>query len=319
MSLISVIVPAYNAEAFIEEALNSIICQTYTDIEILVADDASTDDTKIIIDSFNDERIKRFHNPMNIGYLKTCNKLIALTLGKFIAFQDADDVSHPERLNLQMQFLDRNPNYGLVGTNFSHISQKGRLIRDFKVLTENMYLQEELMKSNPFQKPSIMFRRSVYQKVGMYREHFLTLKNISEDYDWLLRVSEKFMIANINYEKPLYHYRLIPTAMTKSIRHIDQLFGHDIAKFLAKQRRERGFDDLDAGNLAEIEEFLSTLKMPFVDNPSLFYHRKAENLMYAKLKKEALTVAAQAILVNPFSVNNYRLFFYCLRKSIHHD
>ena len=95
--LISVVMPAYNVERYIEKSINSILDQSYPNVEILVADDASTDKTKAIIDGYTDARIKRFHNESNQAYLKTCNKLMSLAKGQFLAFQDADDFSHVQR------------------------------------------------------------------------------------------------------------------------------------------------------------------------------------------------------------------------------
>src|SRR5688572_15067752 len=100
---ISVLMAAYNAAPFIGEAIESILNQTYSNLELLIADDASTDNTVKLIRNFNDSRIKLYNNEKNIGHVKTHNKLMLLAEGDFVTFQDADDYSELSRLELQMK------------------------------------------------------------------------------------------------------------------------------------------------------------------------------------------------------------------------
>src|ERR1700752_3454291 len=117
VSLVSVIMPAYNCEKYVKKAIDSILNQTYSNFELLIADDCSKDSTKNIIDSYTDNRIKRFHNETNMGYLQASNKLFKECEGDFITFQDADDYSAPNRLELLISFLEKNSSYSCVGSN----------------------------------------------------------------------------------------------------------------------------------------------------------------------------------------------------------
>ncbi len=119
--LVSVIIPAYNCERFIIQSLDSIINQTYQNLEIIVCDDASKDKTRKIIDSYSDPRIKRFHNEYNMGYLITWNKLMAFATGEYITFQDADDVSDTKRIEILLKAFYNFPEISAVGSNYQWI------------------------------------------------------------------------------------------------------------------------------------------------------------------------------------------------------
>ena len=313
--MISIILPVYNAERFIEESIQSILNQTYDNFELIICNDASTDKSHSIIEAIKDERIIYVQNKSNIGYLKTINRLFALSKAELIAFQDADDISHKLRLAKQVDYLNKNDLISIVGTNFNLINLKGDIIRSRNMIDDPDRLSEEILIRNPFQKPSILFRRKVYDKIGGFREGFLKLKNISEDYDWLLRASLFFRFGNINSPEPLYNYRSIPTAMTKDFTELSQFFGQDVAKFLFLQRKEKGIDDLDEGNYSAINAYIEELKEPFNRDPSLFFVKKTELLMYGGMSKAAILNALKAFKTKP-NISNLNLLQYCLRRHI---
>jgi glycosyltransferase involved in cell wall biosynthesis len=313
--MISIIIPCYNAEKFVEASLKSILNQTCSDLEILAIDDCSTDDTVKILKSISDPRLQVHANAENLGYLKSINKLLTLATGAFIAFQDADDISHPDRLSLQLDYLLSNPTIAILGTNFSEIDSSGNVIRKHNVLANDAEIKQLLTERNPFQKPSIMFRSEVYDVIGGYREEFLSFRNISEDYDWLLRARHHFNFANINGNEPLYCYRSVNTSMTKGFGHIDQLFGHQVAQYLFRERLEHGVDSIDKGDLTNVMAFIENLRRPYIENPSRFYVEKAESLVYSGLKREAISYSWRALKIRP-SFQNLRLFQHCIRKWI---
>ena len=313
--LVSVIVPVYNAERYLKESVNSILQQTYRRLEILICDDCSTDSSWEISKAFLDPRIRLFRNDRNQGYLRTVNFLVSNSLGPFLCFQDADDYSHPERIRIQLNALLSDARLGLVGSNYAMINPTGKILLNKDVESDSQELRNLLESVNPFQKPSIMFTREVYTTVGMYREGFLKLGNISEDFDWILRTSECFEVGNVNHEKPLYFYRSVSTAMSKKILSVNQLFGHEIARFLARQRRSGEKDSLDKEDFKALEEQILELRKPYIEDRSLFHHKIAASQMYAGLNASAIRQAFLAILKGPLSWNNYRLLQYCLRKT----
>ena len=115
MPKLSVIMPAYNAEKYIGEAIESILNQTFTDFEFIIIDDGSSDHTADIIKGFHDERIRFIQNEKNSGVANTLNKGLELSQGEYIARMDADDISLPARFEKQVAFMEANPDVAVVG------------------------------------------------------------------------------------------------------------------------------------------------------------------------------------------------------------
>lgn len=314
---VSVIIPMYNAEPFISESLESILNQSYVNLEILVCDDASTDRSREQLKRISDSRIKFLYNEKNLGYLKTVNKLMQLSTGKYIAFHDADDLSAPDRISLQVEYLLKHPEVALIGTNFKVIDARGIVVHQYgKQLSDPEVLEKQLRHDNPFQKPSIMFDRVVFETIGGFREGFLKLKNISEDYDWLLRASEKFKLSNINGDSPLYAYRAVATAMSKQYDHPEQQFGHGIVQRLAAERRSGLVDAMDRQDWHVIEGWISEMRAPYDRDASLFYYERAESLLYSRLYRGAFKYAIRAWVRSPFKFRNVKCVVATLRHWI---
>ena len=138
MPQISVIMPVYNGERFLSEAVESILKQTYQDFEFIIVDDGSTDRSLEIIQYYQalDERIILIENGKNIGVASSLNKGISAAKGEFIARMDADDISLPERLEQQRAFMFTRPDLGVLGCNYYRIHADGELM-DLCVLPES--------------------------------------------------------------------------------------------------------------------------------------------------------------------------------------
>jgi len=124
---VSVLMPVLNAGKFFREALDSVLAQTYTDWELLVADDGSTDGSPDVLRSYDDPRIRTVPNPGHLGYLRSINRLFGMATGEFITFQDADDFCHPERFRKQVEALENDPDLGLCGTFIDVVYNRQRL------------------------------------------------------------------------------------------------------------------------------------------------------------------------------------------------
>lgn len=193
MPKISVIMPVYNCEKYIKQAVGSILNQTYKDFELIIVDDGSTDDTIANIPA--DKRIVLVNMP-HAGTVYQLNVGLSMAEGEYIARHDGDDYSDPRRFEIQADYLDKNDIYGydVVGSGMLLIDHE-----DFPVeimtypTTPTM---EELMKRCCVAHPTVMFRRSVYENIGGYDEEFN--QNCCEDYDFWLRVREKHKILNIS-------------------------------------------------------------------------------------------------------------------------
>lgn len=126
---ISVILPAYNAEKYLHEAIDSILNQTYTNFELIILNDGSTDKTEEIILSYSDPRIRYIKNEQNIRLIRTLNKGIELARGKYIARMDADDISLPNRFQVEYDFMERNPDISVCSSKIYHLFSSNKIVK----------------------------------------------------------------------------------------------------------------------------------------------------------------------------------------------
>lgn len=189
---VSVLMPVYNAEQYLAQAIESILNQSLKDFEFIIINDYSTDNSDEIIKSYTDQRIKYFQNDENLGLIKTLNKGIELCSGNYIARMDSDDVSMPHRLAQQVDFMDRNIEYGMCGGNAIIIDKSRNKTGFIKNLYSNELLKINLLFSVPFVHPCVMFKREVFS----FFQYDINYKHV-EDYDLWCRIAEKWKVANI--------------------------------------------------------------------------------------------------------------------------
>ncbi len=229
----------YNSAQFLERCIDSILGQTLADFEFLVVDDGSTDDTRKILDSYDDPRMVVFHQP-NEGLTVTLNRLLGIASGKFVARQDADDFSYPTRLEQQHGFLDAHPEVALVGSWSTQIDDYDNPIHRFEPETRPEALSQILLESNPFTHGSWFVRREVMESLGGYRNEF----RYSQDYDLLLRMSEKYRMANI--PEMLYAKRHTRGMVSVGNAGTQSYFG-ELARRCWRERADFGVDHISNG------------------------------------------------------------------------
>ncbi len=158
MVRVSVLMPVYRTnEEYLREAISSILAQTYSDFEFLILDDCPEDDRELIVKSYKDRRIKYLRNEANMGISESRNKLVDMARGEYLAVMDHDDVSLPERLEKQVDYLDAHPDVGVVGCCYCIIDTKKTVL-----LPENTFeIKVLLMDSCALCHPSSMIRKSV--------------------------------------------------------------------------------------------------------------------------------------------------------------
>lgn len=309
--LVSVVMPAYNAENFIRYAIDSMLQQTHSNIELLIADDMSTDSTRQIIESYDDPRIKTFHNQENMGYLRTCNKLFLQTTGDFITFQDADDGSVPDRLERLLNEFRKDDQLGLCGSQFINMDTENRKYKvDAYRALEHNEIVERMQVCSQFCGATVMVRREVFDDVGIYRTYFDRLGG--EDYDWFMMMIEKYKAKNLSDR--LYEYRLHDSPV--KIGNVDRRkhYTDEIIHFLAAQRKKYdGRDSLsDSEIFGELEEEVERLDKPWREDPTLLLRRWSHTLINNKEYRRSLKTALQAVRDRPYNIQNYRNFLYCL-------
>lgn len=246
---VTVLMSVYNGEKYLREAVDSILEQTFKDFEFLIVNDGSTDKTAEILKSYQDPRIKIINNEKNIGLTKSLNKGLKVAKGEYIARQDADDISLPERLKKEVEFLEQNINVGLVGTDYLFINEKGKMVHIVKCLNGSKELKEKLLEGNQFGHGSVMLRRECIYRVGAYREEF----KFSQDYDFCLRIAEVYDVANIS--EPLYKWRINIKSISVKKKMLQDKYA-SLAIELAKERKKIGQDKLQTLKKKEINNLL---------------------------------------------------------------
>jgi len=228
--LVSVVMAVYNGEPFLAAAMDSILNQTYTNFELIVVDDASTDRTAEILKNYTDPRVEIYTNPDNIGQTRSLNRGLALAKGSIIARHDADDISQPDRFQRQIDYLIAHPEVGLLGTSYTVISDTGQVLEEVILPTTDEALNERLDDGNIFCHGSVMFTADAVKKVGGYNEGF----RVTQDYDLWLRLAEVSKIANL--PDVLYQFRFDSNSVSRTKRGL-QLAYRQLALKLARQRR----------------------------------------------------------------------------------
>lgn len=178
--LVSVIMPIYNAEKYARESIESILNQSFSNFELIIINDGSTDYSEKVILSFKDARIKYFKNEKNLKLIETLNLGLKLAQGKYIARIDADDVALPVRFEKQITFLENNTDYGIVGSFAKCFGDSNGIL---KYVEEDQDIRFALLTHNPFIHSSVMFSRSILEEHNLeFRKEQLHV----EDYDlWI--------------------------------------------------------------------------------------------------------------------------------------
>lgn len=192
--LVSVLMPAFNAEKYISESIDSILEQSYSNFELIILDDGSTDSTYNIAKKYQrrNAKIRVYRNARNLDIAESRNLLIKKSTADYIAWQDADDISLPRRLELQIKYLLKHPQVGIVGGYIEFFDENN--IRSIRKYSEtDTELRKKIFRYSPVAQPTAMIRREAIKYAGSYG------KNLSpaEDIDMSFRIGTKYKFANI--------------------------------------------------------------------------------------------------------------------------
>lgn len=307
---VSVLMAAYNAQDTVATAIKSILDQTYSNFEFIIADDGSEDNTRAIIENYRklDSRIICFHNEQNVGLLHTWNHLIGKSSGELITWQDADDQSYPERLERMVSAFDKDPELMICGSNYSRtlepwgITLRSNLPATYEDLIKAVRIENKLL----FLGGTRMIRHELLKEYPKFRTFFDRIG--WEDKDYILRVSEKYKIINLS--DVLYEYRYSRASASRALsdeRYL-KLYVEEIGFFLARQRWQNGVDGLmDGGNKGELDSYLEGLKVKFEQDKSVLYRRACVNKLNNRDYFCALKDAFGAVKRNMWNISNYLL------------
>lgn len=202
--LVSIIMPVYNSEAYLEEAIHSILDQTYQNIQLIIIDDCSIDNSFDIISTISSSKIELYKNEQNMGVSATRNKGITLAKGKYIALMDADDISLPQRIASQVDFMEANPHVGLASSHYESFRKGliGTKKRIRRLATDANIIQTKLLFSNAVCGAASMMRSDTIKNNGL---NFDTSLQMAEDFDLWKRISYISTVKNV--DEVLFRYR----------------------------------------------------------------------------------------------------------------
>ena len=267
MPELSIIMPLFNNERYVGQAIQSLLSQSYTDFELFVVDDASNDKILQIVKSFSDSRIRILHNHQNQGIVYSRNKGLEVAKGSFIAPFDSDDVAMPEKFGKQIDFLKTHPEYGMIGSWAKQINEEGKLLKTkWKLDAAPQNIPSILLFRNYFVQSAVVLRRECIPEGG-YKPGY----DIVEDYAMWFDVSQKNKVGN--FPEYLIQYRIHSQSSTaldderlkrceaKVFQHIYNQLGIEIndKASLLLQKIKIGKKIHSLMELGEIEDFLMLL------------------------------------------------------------
>lgn len=247
---VSVLMTVFNAEKYLAASIESILHQTFSNWEFLIVDDASTDQSLVIAEGYaaKDGRIRIIPNNVNKGQTACLNQGLQEARGDFIARQDADDLSHHERLEKELERFDVEPALALLGTSGFIINETNRCIGllDVPLTHELIYWSAPIL--NPLLHTSVMFRKNVVQELGGYDESF----RIAQDYDLWMRVMAHHQTANL--AERLISYRHLESSLSKKGRSVAFEEAALISQKMEKSSFSRSLNEDERALLAAFRE-----------------------------------------------------------------
>ena len=281
---ISVILPVYNAEQFINETVHSILDQTYKDFELIIVNDGSTDMTVEYIENINDKRIVLYHNETNKGIAYTLNKAISIAKGDYIARMDADDICVKTRFEKQINFLTANPDIDVCGTwiktiGFNHAVRKAIINSD--------EMKASAIFNYPLFNPSMMFKRSVFINVEYQRNC-----EPAEDYFLFSEIIDTVSFYNLPEVLLYYRIHVHQSSVTQNKKRLN---GANAARRNILKKLNPLFDEQDIKlhlkicenekvNLLDAEQWLKTLIL--TNKKEYFFEQKyLESIVFSYWKK----------------------------------
>lgn len=242
----------FNGQAFLVEAIESVLAQTFRDFEFVIVDDGSTDSTPEILNRFakQDGRI-RIHRHANKGRAESLNVGIGLAAGKYVARMDADDIALPHRLERQIEFIENHCEVGVLGGAYELIDVGGQSINVIRPPLTDSEIRLLMLRYNPMCHPAILMRREVVLASGGYRAALLD----ADDYDLFLRMADRSKFANL--DEIILQYRIHANQVSiRNMRH--QAFCGLAARTAASVRRSGRPDPLSGVNIVT-PDLLNTL------------------------------------------------------------
>jgi glycosyltransferase involved in cell wall biosynthesis len=251
MAKISVLTSVYNAGKYLDDAIQSILKQTYSDFEFIIINDASTDESAEYLAQINDPRVKVIHNQINLGLTRSLNVGLQHVTTKYVARMDADDVAHPQRLEKQIRFLDNHPDYILIGSSYRLINDESTVMDTFIKPIDHVELMWLFHSRTALEHGSVTFR---YNTPALAAVRYNEIYRTAQDYDFwlqLLKLGKGAVTPELFLD-----YREHSANVTSTLSNQQRSNLKNIAKdFL---RDEYQLNDRDSELIGNLVEFLNS-------------------------------------------------------------
>lgn len=315
MPKVSVIMPVYNGEKYLREAIDSILGQTYKDFEFIIINDCSSDATEAIVLSYLDSRIVYIKNEENLKIAATLNRALQIAKGKYIARMDADDIAVSTRLEKQVKILDSQPQLGVLGSNVILFGE-GIKEEEFKFTFCANQAKANMFYFTCVAHPTVMIRKEALDTYGLSYE--LDYEGM-EDFVLWWRIAKNYDIASI--EEPLLYYRQHTGQVTKNY---DDVMKQKLNKFL-KERLEV-FNDAYTTNEEKLlldyccnswDEFDDERIMTFIDLLIRILNRNAKFGYYEQgALRHTMELSVSYVIQNSRVLNAKKLHRYAIKRGV---
>jgi len=203
---VSILIPTYNGVKYIKQSIDSCLNQTYKNIELIIVDDCSIDDTEKIIKLYNDKRIRYFRHKENLGLASALNTGFANATGIYLTWTSDDNFYDPKAIEFMVKILEKNSKIDFIYTNYYTINEQGEKVKPVRVGSV-----KDLDRCNCIG-PCFLYRRKIYEQIGEYNPIFF----LAEDYEYWLRIKQKFRMQRL--DKFLYFYRKHTNSLTTNYK-----------------------------------------------------------------------------------------------------
>ena len=254
MPAVSVVMPVYNEAAFVEAAVQSVLRQTVSDLELVIVDNGSTDDSPGALRRISDPRVRVFRNPRNLGSAAAGNRAVRESRAALIARMDADDIAFPHRLEKQLAAFAAQPKLALLGAQVDHFDARGPLLRKIapRAVTRRGIAWQSLF-SSPFIHSTVMFTRESFEAAGGYDERMQR----SSDFALFSRIQTTYNVANLpDVLVRFRHAPRAPLADREYERLVREVIEHNVRHFLEPESADSHLQQL----IAEWPELCLTLR-----------------------------------------------------------
>lgn len=314
--LVSVLMPVYNCEKYVLEAVESILQQTYPNFELLVIDDCSIDATVDKIKSLNDDRIQLIVKPRNSGYTNSLNFGLQIAKGKYIARMDGDDISLPTRFEKQVAFLETNEDVVVCGTNFSIIDTNNLV----KFPESHEDIKVGLLEECKIGHPTVMLRKSILE---LHQISYDKLMEPAEDYDLWVRLLVFGKLYNL--QESLLQYR-VHDMQVSSVRRKQQADTTKAIRFklltylqsnITQQQKEVYLDVIDSNKKISFQEFLVFLDLKkniIIVNEIGFFNKEKFIKYWTELESKFITYYFKSQTQTPYSIGNFKEYISVFKK-----